>query len=100
MSRREASTPCPRCGATRLVLVRCESGPHYGKRLCGECRRFRGWAPWPMTPEKAGASELHFGRFQGWRLDALAATADGRGYLLWLGDQPWLKGRLRSAVWV
>ena len=89
---------CPRCDSTGVVTVRTEAGPHHGKLLCAGCRKFRGWAPAPMTPERANAFVLPFGRIRGERLDAVAAGADGRDYLRWLAGHGSVKGGLRRAI--
>jgi hypothetical protein len=98
MEDRRKATACPRCGSPDSVVVRCGSGPHYGKILCGNCRRFLGWAPTPLTPPQARALALPFGRFEGQRVGAVAATAEGREYLEWLLGCPDFRGRLRRAV--
>ena len=94
----KSDTPCPKCGSVRLISVTRESGPHHAQLRCRRCTRFHGWAPAPMTPERAAATELHIGKFAGCRLDHVASIPEGRDYLHWLAGQAWPSGRLKQAL--
>src|SRR5262245_46059159 len=85
---------CPRCGGP-LLTERMESGPHFARTRCRACG-FRRWERAPMTPERAAAFVLPFGRHRG-RTLAEVGVAD-RGYLEWLAALPALAPSIRQAV--
>jgi hypothetical protein len=40
-------TPCGVCGVGSVGILVGDYGPHYAKRICLGCSRFRGWEPRP-----------------------------------------------------
>jgi hypothetical protein len=89
---------CPKCGSKKQVVERCSDGPHYGKLVCGRCGHFLGWAPSPMTLERAQAFVMPLGRFKGKTLRRIAKHDEGRRYLRWLLDEEWVTSNISAAV--
>jgi hypothetical protein len=89
---------CPKCGSKKQVVERCSDGPRYGKLVCGRCGHFLGWAPSPMTLERAQAFVMPLGKFEGKTLRRIAKDGEGRHYLRWLNDQEWVASNIRAAI--
>jgi hypothetical protein len=74
---------CPRCGSTRLHLVK-SGGPHFGRLDCLDCGLRGSSVAAPWTIERARAFTMPYGRHEGRTLGELAQTGEGRSYLEWV----------------
>ncbi len=80
----EGPETCPRCGSPRIFTMRCTEGPHYAQTGCSDCaaagrRSHIRWEEAPMTPERAAAFVMPFGKHRGTALHAVPVD-----YLQWL----------------
>lgn len=90
---------CRHCGSTELGEVLCDPpSPHYSRVICRACSRTLGWGSVPLTPERAAAFVMPFGRFAGSTLARIGASTRGRSYLRWLLDEADLTPSARRAI--
>jgi uncharacterized protein (DUF3820 family) len=88
---------CPHCGVVgQLHTVLTPDGPHHARTGCSGCGRFVRWEPAPMTPERARAFALPFGKYTGTTLGEMLAIDPA--YLRWLAGRDNLKPGLRRAL--
>jgi hypothetical protein len=87
---------CPHCGSRRLSSARCPGGPHFGRVDCRDCGKHVRWERTPMTPERAAAFTLPFGKHKGETLAEVGST--DRRYLEWLASLADLAPSFRRAV--
>jgi hypothetical protein len=59
--------------------------PHFARRVCLDCGKHLAWVRGPMTPGRAAAFRLGFGKHKGKTLLAIDAAGD-RAYLEWVAD--------------
>lgn len=75
------SDTCPQC--TGPLSIRNDTPPpHFGRYVCSACGKFAGWVRTPLTPERAAAWVMPFGKHRGLTLAEIGET--DIGYLTWL----------------
>jgi hypothetical protein len=72
------------CRHDRPVEERTPGGPHWGRRVCGDCGKHLQWLPAPLTQERAEGFRLPIGsKHKGRSLAEIDQTRGGRGFLKW-----------------